>query len=1208
MNAYTFHITLYGLVSFGAIFIGLTLVVLLWSAKKVNQWANRFLALALATLILSAMWLLGIDIRLGAYFPRWSWMPLQFSMALGPLIYFYVLKITRPEYKFWWKDLLHLIPVLLQQGILILEITESADTGVATYNTLIFHQTSQAVHIAAFISGAAYLFLSFRLIDSFYQRMKFNDLSDRYRHELQWLHRRLTIFSLLWLLWVPYTIIDHVYYHHPSGAHTYYSWHIILLIMMIRITSIAFLGPEVGVQVQTPVVPKLSAPAALKQKATWLKRTMEQNMFYRDGDLSLTSLAEKLNLTPHELSRMINTVLKKSFADFINEYRVAEVARRMQDPAYDHITLLGIAYESGFSSKTTFNRAFKQFTGLDPSEYKNELKKGGSFYKMGRYPGFLAAISNHETTGKWFYQKLKRSIMLKNNFKIAWRNLAKNGVSSFINIGGLAVGMAVAILIGLWIHDELSFNKSFENYDRIAQVMTKWKQADGARTSQPMGLGIALQTAYKHDFKKIVLSTQTEDHVIAYGDKKFKQSGKFIQPDAGDMFSLKMVKGSRAGLADPSSILIGESLARKLFGDTDPINKALRMDNKLNVKVTGVYEDFPQNTEFYEVSFFSPWELYVGGNSWIENKKADWSNNWVKIFVQLAPNVDLDKVSADISNLKNGHVGPEEAAAKPSVFLNPMSKWHLYSQFGAAGERVESEALRSVWFYGIIGMFVLLLACINFMNLSTARSEKRAKEVGIRKAVGSVRGQLVVQFFSESLLVAACSFLLAIGLVVIILPWFNGVSGKTLSVLWGNPLFWISGIAFTFFTGLIAGSYPALYLSSFNPVKVLKGTFRAGRFAAIPRKVLVTIQFTVSIILIIGTIIVYRQIQFAKDRPVGYTREGLLAIPMATPDFQGKYDVLGQELKNTGAVTEIAESASQITGIDFGNGGFNWQGKDVSFKDQFGTLSVTYEYGKTIGWKFADGRDFSKSADADSAGLVINEAAAKYMGLKNPIGQTITWDRYKAKSFKIIGVIKDMVMNSPFEPAYPTIFFLSPDDAKNWIFIKLNPKMSTASALPKIEGVFKTLIPAAPFEFKFVDDDYAAKFAAEERIEKLAGFFAVLAILISCLGLFGLASFVAEQRTKEIGVRKILGASVTDLWGMLSKDFVLLVAASFVIAAPVAFYFMYNWLQKYQYRTALSWWIFVVAGAGALLVTLVTVSFQAIKAAVANPVRSLRSE
>ena len=796
--------------------------------------------------------------------------------------------------------------------------------------------------------------------------------------------------------------------------------------------------------------------------------------------------------------------------------------------------------------------------------------------------------------------------MFKNNLKIAWRNLVKNGVSSFINIGGLAVGMAVAILIGLWIHDELSFNKYFQNYDRVAQVMTKWKLADGARTSQSMPLGTALRASYPQDFKFVVLSSQTEGHIIAWGDKKLKQNGKFIQPEATEIFSLKMLRGNRAGLKDINAVLISESLAKKLFGDADAMDKVVKMDNNAGVKVTGVFEDFPRNTNLYDLTFFSTWDLFTASNSWVANKRYDWNNVWVNIFVQLAPNADFDKVSAKIKDLKTPHVGPEEAAAKPSVFLHPMSKWHLYSQFGPGGESRESEELRSVWFYGIIGIFVLLLACINFMNLSTARSEKRAKEVGIRKAVGSVRGQLIFQFFSESLLVTTFSFILAILLVLLILPWFNSVTDKMLRILWANPLFWISGVVFTFFTGLIAGSYPALYLSSFNPVKVLKGTFKAGRFAAVPRKVLVTLQFTVSITLIIGTIIVYRQIQFAKDRPVGYTRDGLLAIPVSSPDnkLQGLFE---NELKGSGAVVNVAESASAVTGIDSGNGGFTWAGKDPAFRDQFGTLSVSCDYGKTIGWKFLDGRDFSKEL-VDSTGFVINEAAVKYMNLKKPVGQTIKWNRYGTKSFKILGVVKDMVMDSPFEPAFPTIFFLSPDDSKNWMFVKINPNVSTANALPKIASVFKKLIPSAPFEYNFVDEAYAAKFAAEERVGKLSGFFATLAIIISCLGLFGLASFVAEQRTKEIGVRKILGASVLNLWGMLSKDFVMLVIASFVIATPIAFYFMYNWLQKYQYRTDLSWWIFAGAGVGAMVITLLTVSFQAVKAAIANPVKSLRSE
>lgn len=768
--------------------------------------------------------------------------------------------------------------------------------------------------------------------------------------------------------------------------------------------------------------------------------------------------------------------------------------------------------------------------------------------------------------------------------------------------------MAVAILIGLWIHDELSYNKEFQNYNSISRIMTKWELGKNVSSSQSMPLGTALRSSFKDDFKYVVLSTETEGHILAYGDKKLKQGGKFMQPEASEMLSLKMLKGSRAGLNDINSIMISESLSERLFGHTDPVNKLLTMDNKLPVKVTGVFQDFSQNTDFSDVSFLSPWDLYVSANDWVDKKRNDWGNTWVRIYTQLAPNADFAKVSAKIKDLKTPHVGQEEAAAKPVTFMHPMSKWHLYSSFGMGGIPVNSEKLQAIWFYATIGSFVLLLACINFMNLSTARSEKRAREVGIRKAIGSLRKQLVWQFFCESLLVALFSFLISIVLVWLCLPWFNGVADKTISILWADPVYWFTCIAFTVFTGLVAGSYPALYLSSFNAVKVLKGTFHAGRFAAIPRKVMVVVQFTVSISLIIGTIIVYRQIQFAKNRPVGYTREGLIAVPMTTAEFQGKYEVLRQELKNTGVVAEVAESAGSITGIDSGNSGFTWNGKDPSMKDQFATLSVTHDYGKTVGWKFMGGRDFSSKLTGDSLGFVINEAAAKYMGLEDPVGEPMTYGRYQGKNFKILGVVKDMVMTSPYDPASPTIFLLSPEDAPNWILIRVKADAAMAQALPKIEAVFKKLIPSVPFECKFVDTEYAAKFASEERIGKLAGFFAGLAIIISCLGLFGLASFVAEQRTKEIGVRKILGASVMNLWQMLSKDFLILVLISSLIAIPIAGYFMSGWLQDYQYRTELSWWIFGIAVIGSLLVTLLTVSYQAVKAALANPVKSLRAE
>ena len=424
-----------------------------------------------------------------------------------------------------------------------------------------------------------------------------------------------------------------------------------------------------------------------------------------------------------------------------------------------------------------------------------------------------------------------------------------------------------------------------------------------------------------------------------------------------------------------------------------------------------------------------------------------------------------------------------------------------------------------------------------------------------------------------------------------------------MSIPWTSPWFWTITTGFTFLTGIVSGSYPAFYLSGFQPIKVLKGTFRVGRFASVPRKVMVVVQFTVSITLIIGTIIVYRQVQFAKDRQVGYTREGLISIVMNTPELFGHYDALRSDLIQTGAVDNMAESNSTVTQIWSNNSGVEWEGKSPNSDPLFGTIAVTHDFGKTVGWKITAGRDFSRDFN-DTSAFILNESAVKIMGLKNPIGQKMKWAN---KEHIVTGVIKDMVMESPFKPAIPSIFHMSPDWV-NLIIVKIKPGVPLRGALAKIETIFKKYNPGSPFGYKFIDEEYAQKFSDEERIGNLATFFAILAIFISCLGLFGLASFVAEQRTKEIGIRKVVGASVFNLWTMLSKDFVGLVMLSCFIAIPIAYYFLHEWLQKYEYRTPVSWWIFAVAIGGALIITLFTVSFQAIKAAIANPVTSLRTE
>jgi len=799
--------------------------------------------------------------------------------------------------------------------------------------------------------------------------------------------------------------------------------------------------------------------------------------------------------------------------------------------------------------------------------------------------------------------------MIKNYLNIAWRNLLKSRASSVINIGGLAVGMAVAMLIGLWMYSELSFDKSIPNHDRIAQVMqNQWiNNETDTWSSQAYPMGPILRAQYGSNFKHVIMSSWTGSHIISINDKNLKVSGNFMEPGVTDMLSLKMIRGSRNGLNGPNSILLSRTAVKAIFGDADPMDQTIKIDHDdvLTVKVTGVYEDIPENSSFGDLAFISPWQLLVKDQHYDTRFNNPWGASWFQTFVQIADNAEMDKVSDKIKDIKMKDLQRtknSDARFRPFIFLHPMSNWHLYSDFKNGVNT--GGGIQYVWLFVVIGVFVLLLACINFMNLSTARSEKRAKEVGIRKSVGSRRNQLIAQFYCESLVIAVFSFLFALVFVQLSLPFFNEVAGKKLSMPWGNSLFWLAGIGFTLFTGLIAGSYPALYLSSFNPVKVLKGTFRAGRLASIPRKVLVVVQFTVSIILIIGTIVVFNQVQYAKDRPIGYNVSGLMIVPLQTDNILKKYEAIKNDLLSSGVVASVSRSQTRITDGNSTNGGFTWQGKDPALQENFKSLSISPEFGKTAKWEIVQGRDFDPALKSDSSGFIINEACVKYLGFKNPIGQTITW--IGNGNYKIIGVVKDMVSESAYQPVEQTFFYLG-----NWlknVDIRINPNTSAHDAIDKIGAIFKKYDPSTPFEYSFADDDYAKKFDNEVRVGKLASSFAGLAIFISCLGLFGMASFTAEQRVKEIGVRKVLGASVFNLWRLLSKDFVGLVVISLLIASPVAWYFMHKWLENYTYRSAMGWWIFAATATGALLITVLTVSYQSLKAAMANPVRSLRSE
>jgi ABC-type antimicrobial peptide transport system permease subunit len=794
--------------------------------------------------------------------------------------------------------------------------------------------------------------------------------------------------------------------------------------------------------------------------------------------------------------------------------------------------------------------------------------------------------------------------MIQTYLKLAWRNLRRHKGFSLLNVMGLSTAMAIVILISLWIRDELTFNKTFANYDRIVQVRQNSTHNNTVHTytSIPFPVAVAFRNLYGSDFKRVSMSSYNDPHTLAFGDKKLNKTGLFVQPDMPDMLSLDMVSGTR-NLNSPNAILISQSLALALFGKEDLIGKPIKVDNQGSLKVGGVFRDFPYASEFSGANYLGSWAYYVQGQRLVRpNLEVNWADSGEQLFAQLQDGVDVGSVSARVLNVISGHGRKDE----PKVLLYPMNRWHLYEDF--AGGINTGGSIQFVWMFGIIAVFVLLLACINFMNLSTARSEKRAKEVGIRKAIGSYRKQLIGQFLGESLVMAFLSFFIALALAWLCLPWFNQLSGKQMTLPWGQPVFWIPALGFTLFTGLVAGSYPAFYLSSFEAVKVLKGTFKTGKHAALPRQLLMVLQFTVSISLIIGTVIVYDQILYAKNRSSGYSRNGLLNVNVNITDLQQHYDAIRNDLIASGAAVDLGASSSNTTSVNLTQGSFNWEGKNPGVVPTFIVMFVSHDFGKTIGWQLKQGRDFSRTFPTDSAGMIVNEAAARYMGLNQPVGQSIQYLRSTRtdQHYRILGVVSDLLIQSPYAPVQPTIFMIDYRQTSTCL-VKVNPTYTMGEALPKIRAVFEKYSPSSPFDYTFVDADYAKKFNLEERVSHLATFFAAFAIFISCLGLWGLASFMVVQRTKEIGIRKILGASVWHLWSQLSVGFIGLVLISFLLAVPLSWLGMHAWLQHYAYRISIPLWAYGLTLLLAVLIAVLTVSQQSIKAALTSPVKSLRS-
>lgn len=791
---------------------------------------------------------------------------------------------------------------------------------------------------------------------------------------------------------------------------------------------------------------------------------------------------------------------------------------------------------------------------------------------------------------------LPQHSMYKSYLKIGWRNLLKNKGYSAINICGLALGMVVVMITGFWVYDEMTFNRYHKNYDQITQVVNH-VSLDGETVtyfSLPMPAAEELRTKYSNDFQAVA-ATVLGDRIISYEEKVFTKRGCFSDLAFAGIISLKIKKGDYRSFRDRSQVLLSESFAAVMFGAADPLNKQIRLGNS-DLSVIGVYEDLPHNSSFYGFNFIAPIEILFSDAAAMNN----WRSSSFQIYALLNPKANAEGVTAKIRNVLFDHT---KEATRPQLDLNPMERWHLYEFRN--GQNVPGR-LELVIVVGITGIFILALACINFVNLSTARSMKRAKEIGVRKALGSLKGQLISQFLCESFLVSVFAVVPAVGATVMLLPWFNAFSGKDISFPVANPLFWIVVMGTTAVLGLMAGSYPAFYLSSIKPLKVLKGMVNAGNAASRPRRLLVVAQFGISVMLIMGTLVIYNQIQFVKARHIGYSLEGLISIPFMTKEVFSQYNALRIELLKTNAVEQVSQSSSPTTNIYSSADNLDWEGKDPNRQLLFGTICVDPYFSEVVSWKIKSGRDFSAEIPSDTTALIFNETAIRQMGLADPVGKTVRWH---GKNWHIIGVVHDMVMTSPFGEPMPTVFMIDNRERPfNLMNIRLSANQPVAASLVEVENVFKKIAPKTPFEYRFADQEYADKFAAEETVGKLIFLFAALAIVISCMGLLGLASFVSEQRTKEIGIRKVLGASVLQVWQLISYEFVVLVCIASALALPVSWYLMSNWLLQYDYRMELSWHLPAAATGVAVVVTIVTVSYHALCAARMNPVVSLRSE
>ncbi|QNK64366.1 ABC transporter permease [Pedobacter sp. PAMC26386] len=790
--------------------------------------------------------------------------------------------------------------------------------------------------------------------------------------------------------------------------------------------------------------------------------------------------------------------------------------------------------------------------------------------------------------------------MFKLNFKIAFRNIWKHKSSSIINIGGLATGLSAFLLLMLYAHYEWNYDKQFKNSDQIYQAMTNSYDGNGNTVGTIDLSANILAPTLKEKFAEIIHIARTTDlypRLVTNGNSSFKIKSRYADPDFFRIFGFQFISGNpEKALLDPNSIILTETTAKRLFGTRDALNKTIKFEDQANLKVTAVIKDLPANIS-YPFEAISTWRLFENLNHW--PSKINWGNHSFYTLITLAQNTDVSQLNQKLKGLVKNHL----AIAKEDVFLFPLTQLHLYGDF-VNGKSVGGK-IEQVQLYMALAFGILLIACINFINLATAHSQKRAKEVGIKKTIGATKSALVLQFLSESLILTTVSILISIAIIELSLPWFNHLLNIAITINYFDPINWMILFGILILTSFLAGCYPAFYLSGFNPVQTLKKATNAnGRQVLGLRQILVIIQFSFAIILIASTITIYKQIQFIKNRPLGYASNGLIEVPHEGLLYQ-KYDLLKTKLLASNAVTDVTQSSNSITNIGSTIRGLEWEGMPESGKlIDFDQLYTTDGFVKTTGIHLLEGRDFSKKTASDSLGILLSQKAVQIMGLKHPIGAKIS---YQGESRKVTGVFADIVWGNQSKFAEPMVIAYAKGISET-ITMRLNPRNSAVESMAVIRSILKELNPNFPVDIKFIDSLNEEKLKSVAIMSNIATVFGSLSIFISCIGLFGLSAYSAEQRTKEIGIRKILGATVKELMEMLSLNFIKLVLIAIVIALPLAWYLMKLWLQRFDIQTPVSSWIFIMTAIFTIFMAVLTVAGTTYKAAVANPIKAIKQE